>query len=294
MQSLTVVEPPSPPARRLPDWLKRPLPVGNENFYTHHLLRELRLETVCENARCPNRPECYSRRTATFMILGNVCTRPCGFCSVPRGEPEALEADEPERVAEAAHRLGLRHVVITSVTRDDLPDGGADHFARCVEAVRARTGAAVEVLTPDFLGDLRAVDRVLDSQPEVYNHNMETVPRFYRKVRGRADYRRSLDLLAHVKRRSPHTLTKTGLMLGLGETREELLDTLADVRAVSCDALTLGQYLTPTLKHVPVARYLPPAEFDELAALARLLGFSKVASGPFVRSSYHADELAHA
>jgi lipoic acid synthetase len=294
MQSLPLVESPAPPARRLPDWLKRPMPQGNENFYTHNLLRELRLETVCENARCPNRPECYARRTATFMILGNICTRPCGFCSVPRGTPEALEADEPQRVAEAAHRLGLRHVVITSVTRDDLPDGGADHFARCVIAVRERTGAAVEVLTPDFLGDARAIDRVLESQPEVYNHNVETVPRFYKKVRGRADYRRSLDLLEYVKRRAPQMMTKTGLMLGLGESRDELLETLADIRSVHCDALTLGQYLTPTLKHVSVARYLPPAEFDELAMLARSLGFSKVASGPYVRSSYHADELAHA
>jgi lipoic acid synthetase len=282
-----------PPTRRLPDWLKRDLPRGNENFYTHNLLRELRLETVCENARCPNRPECYSRRTATFMILGNVCTRPCGFCSVSKGTPDALEADEPERVAEAAQRLGLRHVVITSVTRDDLPDGGADHFYRCVVAVRARTGAAVEVLTPDFLGDLAAVDRVLEAQPEVYNHNMETVPRFYKKVRGRADYRRSLDLLAHAKRRSPETVTKSGLMLGLGETTEELLEVLADLRAVRCDTLTLGQYLAPTLKHVPVARYVPPAEFDALAVLARALGFSHVASGPFVRSSYHADEMVH-
>src|SRR5262245_57699108 len=250
------------PGRRLPDWLKRDLPRGNENFFTHHLLRELRLETVCENARCPNRPECYSRRTATFMVLGNVCTRPCGFCSVEKGRPEALEDDEPDRVAEAAFRLGLRHVVITSVTRDDLPDGGADHFYRCVLAVRARTGAAVEVLTPDFLGDWKAVDRVLDARPEVYNHNLETVPRFYKKVRGRADYRRSLDVLEHVKRRSPATTTKSGLMLGLGETTEELLDVLADLRTVDCDMLTLGQYLAPTLKHVPVARFVPPAEFD--------------------------------
>src|SRR6516225_2830527 len=226
MQALPVIESPAP-GRRLPDWLKRPLPTGNENFFTHTLLRELRLETVCENARCPNRPECYSRRTATFMILGNICTRPCGFCSVPRGDPEPLEADEPERVAEAAYRLGLRHVVITSVTRDDLPDGGADHFARCVLAVRQRTAAAVEVLTPDFLGDIAAIDRVLEARPEVYNHNMETVPRLYKKVRGRADYRRSLDLLAHVKRRAPEVVTKSGLMLGLGETTEELLDVLA-------------------------------------------------------------------
>jgi lipoic acid synthetase len=284
---------PAAPARRLPDWLKRPLPVGNENFYTNNLLHELKLETVCENARCPNRPECYSRRTATFMIMGNVCTRPCGFCSVPRGDPHDLEADEPQRVAEASALLGLKHVVITSVTRDDLPDGGAEHFYRCVLAVRKRTGAAVEVLTPDFLGDSRAIDRVIESQPEVFNHNTETVPRFYKKVRGRADYQRSLDLLARVKRQAPHITTKTGLMLGLGETREELLDVLADIRAAKCDVLTLGQYLTPTLKHVPVARYLPPEEFDELALLARSLGFQRVAAGPFVRSSYHADEMVH-
>ncbi len=290
MLSLPTVDP-NAPSRRLPPWLKRRLPRGNGNFYTQELLRELRLETVCENARCPNRPECYSRRTATFMILGNVCTRPCGFCSVTKGLPQELEDDEPARVAEAAHRLGLRHVVITSVTRDDLPDGGADHFRRCVVAVRERTGAAVEVLTPDFLGDLSAVDRVLAAAPEVYNHNLETVPRLYKKVRGRASYQRSLDLLAHVKRRALATVTKSGLMLGLGEMTEELLDVFSDLRAVDCDTLTLGQYLAPTLKHVPVARFVPPAEFDALAALARTLGFRKVVAGPFVRSSYHADEM---
>src|SRR5947199_2104771 len=247
MFSLPTVTP-GPAARRLPSWLKRKLPRGNGNFYTQELLRELRLETVCENARCPNRPECYSRRTATFMVLGNVCTRPCGFCSVSKGTPDHLEDDEPGRVAEAAHRLGLKHVVITSVTRDDLADGGADHFRRCVLAVRQRTGAVVEVLTPDFLGDPAAVERVLEANPEVYNHNMETVPRFYKKVRGRADYRRSLDLLAHVKAQSPTTVTKSGLMLGLGETTEELLEALADLRSVDCDMLTLGQYLAPTLK----------------------------------------------
>jgi len=291
MKPLTVVDR-AITSKRLPAWLKRDLPRGNENFFTQNLLTELRLETVCENARCPNRPECYARRTATFMILGNVCTRPCGFCSVPRGTPEQLEDDEPQRVAEAAFRLALRHVVITSVTRDDLDDGGADHFYRCVLAVRERTGAVVEVLTPDFLGDKASIDRVLEARPEVYNHNMETVPRFYKKVRGRADYQRSLDLLDYVKRRSPKTVTKSGLMLGLGETAEELLDVLADLRAIKCDTLTLGQYLTPTLKHVPVARYLPPEEFDALAVLARSLGFAHVASGPFVRSSYHADEMA--
>ncbi|MCI0640409.1 MAG: lipoyl synthase [Gemmataceae bacterium] len=294
MQTLPLLEPPALPQRRLPSWLKRPLPAGNENFFTHSLLRELGLETVCENARCPNRPECYSRRTATFMIMGNVCTRPCGFCSVPRGDPDALADDEPERVAEAAFRLGLKHVVITSVTRDDLVDGGAEHFYRCVLAVRARTGAAVEVLTPDFLGDFDAIDRVIEARPDVFNHNMETVPRFYKKVRGRADYRRSLDLLARVKQKAPRMTTKSGLMLGLGETREELFEAWADLRTVGCDVLTMGQYLTPTLKHVPVARFLPPAEFAELRRLARLLGFTHVASGPFVRSSYHADEMAHA
>jgi len=292
MLPLTTLETPTP-ARRLPAWLKRELPRGNGNFFTEGLLRELRLETVCENARCPNRPECYSRRTATFMILGNVCTRPCGFCSVPRGAPENLEEDEPARVAEAALRLGLKHVVITSVTRDDLADGGADHFHRSILAVRERTGAVVEVLTPDFLGDVKAIDRVLEARPEVYNHNMETVPRLYKKVRGRAEYQRSLDLLAHVKRQTPETVTKSGLMLGLGETTEELLDVLADLRAVRCDTLTLGQYLAPTLKHIPVVRYVPPAEFDALAVLARSLGFAQVASGPFVRSSYHADEMVN-
>src|SRR5947209_163998 len=292
MRSLPVLEG-AAPGRRLPSWLKRALPRGNENAFTHELLRELRLETVCENARCPNRPECYARRTATFMIMGNVCTRPCGFCAVPRGTPDDLAHDEPERVAQASLRLGLKHVVITSVTRDDLPDGGAEHFYRCVRAVRARTGAVVEVLTPDFLGDGRAIDRVIAAQPEVFNHNTETVPRFYKKVRGRAEYQRSLDLLARVKKTAPRLTTKSGLMLGLGETREELLQTLADLRSVDCDVLTMGQYLTPTLKHVPVARYLPPEEFAELGVLARSLGFRKVTSGPFVRSSYHADEMAH-
>jgi lipoic acid synthetase len=301
MHSLPVLEAMPPPAerktggrQRLPGWLRRPLPRGNGNFYTEGLLRELKLETVCENARCPNRAECYARRTATFMILGNVCTRPCGFCSVPRGEPLNLEDDEPARVAEAAHRLGLRHVVITSVTRDDLADGGAEHFYQCVLAVRARTGAVVEVLTPDFQGDERAIDRVLAARPEVYNHNIETVPRLYKKVRGRADYQRSLDLLDRVKRKVPEIVTKSGLMLGLGETVEELLQVLADLRGVGCDTLTLGQYLAPTLKHLRVVRFVPPAEFDELAVLARTLGFQQVASGPFVRSSYHADEMVDA
>jgi lipoic acid synthetase len=228
------------------------------------------------------------------MILGNVCTRPCGFCSVPRGETLEVEVDEPARVAEAAARLGLRHVVITSVTRDDLADGGAEHFYWCVRAVRERTGAAVEVLTPDFLGDPRAIDRVLEARPEVYNHNLETVPRLYRKVRGRADYRRSLKLLRRVKDLAPEMVTKSGLMLGIGETVGELFDVFADLRDAGCDVLTLGQYLAPTLKHIPVARYVPPAEFDAIAAKARGFGFRQVVAGPFVRSSYHADEMVPA
>jgi lipoic acid synthetase len=237
--------------------------------------------------------ECYSQKTATFMILGNVCTRPCGFCAVARGKPEALEADEPERLAEASARLGLRHVVITSVTRDDLPDGGGDHFYRCVIAVRERTGASVEVLTPDFVRHRHGLDRVIDSAPEVFNHNMETVPRLYRRVRGpKSDYRWTLGLLEHVKQRNSSIRTKSGLMLGLGETREELLECLADLRRSGCDFLTLGQYLQPGPRYLPVERYVTPEEFDELRLVAKSMGFAKVASGPFVRSSYHAREMA--
>lgn len=281
----------APVRRRLPPWLKRPLPQPDMMF-TGNVIRDLRLETVCESARCPNRTECWSQRTATFMILGNVCTRPCGFCSVPKGKTESLEADEPERVAEAAARLGLKHVVITSVTRDDLPDGGADHFYRCVLAVRERTGAAVEVLTPDFLGKQSAIDRVIEARPDVFNHNTETVPRLYHRVRRNADYGRTLNLLARVKQVAPEMPTKSGLMLGLGETIDELFEVLADLRGVGCDMLTLGQYLQPTADHLPVERFVPPEEFDEIGDRARHLGISLVASGPFVRSSYHAGEMA--
>jgi lipoic acid synthetase len=276
--------------KRLPGWLKRSLPLGNEGFFTENLINDYRLVTVCESARCPNRPECYSRRTATFMILGNHCTRPCGFCSVPKGEPDPVENDEPLRLAEAALKLGLKHVVITSVTRDDLPDGGANHFRLCIEAVRAKTGAAVEVLTPDFLGDLAAVEVVMKAAPDVFNHNMETVPRLYRRARGRADYLRSLQVLRHAKDCRPDSLTKSGLMAGLGETNEELLEVFADLRAARCDMLTIGQYLAPTPNNIPVARFVPPAEFEELKKLAEKMGFAHVAAGPFVRSSYHAGD----
>jgi lipoic acid synthetase len=277
---------------RLPRWLKRNVPLGNANHFTAKLLEELRLETVCDNAKCPNRMECYSQKTATFMILGNVCTRPCGFCAVAKGRTQVVELDEPARLAEASARLGLKHVVITSVTRDDLPDGGAEHFAQCVLAVREQTGAAVEVLTPDFLGKPGAIETVVASRPEVFNHNTETVPRLYREVRGRkSDYRWTLELLRRVKELDSSIRTKSGLMLGLGETRDELLDTLSDLRDVGCDLLTLGQYLQPSPEHLPVVRYVTPEEFDELGRLARALGFQQVASGPFVRSSYHAREM---
>jgi len=291
--SLAEAAAPPLPVRRLPPWLRQNLAPGGGHGETAALVAELGLETVCSSAKCPNRLECWSQRTATFMILGNVCTRPCGFCSVPRGKTEELEADEPERVAEAARRLGLAHVVITSVTRDDLPDGGAEHFRRTVEAVRAATAATIEVLVPDFIGKERALETLLEARPEVFNHNTETVPRLYRTVRGRKSvYAWTLELLARAKRLVPAVKTKSGLMLGLGESREELLDVLADLIDHGVDYLTLGQYLQPTLDSLPVDRYVPPEEFDELGRIARELGFRKVASGPLVRSSYHARDMA--
>jgi lipoic acid synthetase len=281
------------PPRRLPRWLKRRVPKGNANDFTANLLDELHLGTVCDHARCPNRMECYSQKTATFMILGEVCTRSCGFCAVARGRPEEVDPDEPRRVAEAASRLELRHVVITSVTRDDLPDGGAEHFYRCVLAVREQAGASVEVLTPDFAGSKDAVDRVVEAAPEVFNHNTETVPRLYRRVRGaKANYGWTLRLLRCVKQRNSTIKTKSGLMLGLGETYEEVLDVLADLRDQGVDLITLGQYLQPdTRRFLPVVRYLEPDEFDVFGHAATRMGFKGVASGPFVRSSYHAREM---
>jgi lipoyl synthase len=281
---------------RLPKWLRQPIPRSNSNHLTQSLIDELKLETVCENAKCPNRMECYSQQTATFMILGAVCTRPCGFCSVARGRPPQLpQTDEPARVAEAAARLGLKHVVITSVTRDDLPDGGADHFYQCVVAVRERTGATTEVLTPDFVHCKDSLARVIEAKPTVFNHNMETVPRLYRRVRGpKSDYRWTLEMMRQVKRYDADVKTKSGLMLGLGETRAELLDALADLREYDVDFLTLGQYLQPGEKYLPVVRYVPPEEFTEIGELAKTMGFKKVASGPFVRSSYHARDMAEA
>jgi len=280
----------SPPP--LPRWLKRNVPKGNANHFTARLIRELNLQTVCDHARCPNRMECFAQKTATFMILGDVCTRGCRFCSVRSGTPRPVDPDEPRRVAEAIHALGLRHAVITCVTRDDLPDGGAEHFCQVIRAVREQTRATVEVLPSDFGGNLSAVDRLLDAAPDVYNHNVETVPRLFASVRhSRTNYRRTLEMFRHIRRRSPSMPLKTGLMLGLGERTDELLDTLAELYEAGCRWLTLGQYLQPSPAQTPVVRYVTPEEFDRLGALARRIGFTHVASGPFVRSSYHADAM---
>ena len=278
---------------RLPNWLKVPLPSSSVFTRTRLLLSDLRLHTVCESAKCPNHWECWSRGTATFMIAGDHCTRACGFCAVKTAKPLPLEADEPERVAEATRRMGLKHVVITAVARDDLDDGGADHFRRTIEAVRARNpGIVIEVLVPDFLERDWAIDRVLAARPEVYNHNLETVRRLTPEVRHRATYDRSLSVLALAKQRAQSELyTKSGLMLGLGETRQEVREAMADLRSAQVDILTLGQYLQPTLKHLPVREFVTPAVFDELRREGEAMGFLHVASGPLVRSSYHADEF---
>lgn len=282
------------PRLRLPTWLHTRLPTTDSFAQTRALLDELRLHTVCQSAACPNHWECWTKGTATFMIGGDRCTRACGFCAVTTAKPLPLEADEPARVAEAAQRLRLRHVVITGVARDDLADGGADHFRRTIEAVRALNPATViEVLTPDFNARTEAIDSVLAARPHVFNHNLETVRRLTPAVRSRATYDRSLSVLGHVKAQRDGTIyTKSGLMLGLGETEEEVFAALADLSGVGCDLLTLGQYLQPTLKHLPVVEYVTPQRFADYGARARQMGFRHVASAPMVRSSYHADEVA--
>jgi lipoic acid synthetase len=283
----------NPPRPRLPDWLRIRLPTTDSFAHTRALLDELKLHTVCESARCPNHWECWGKGTATFMIAGDRCTRACGFCAVSTAKPLALEEDEPARVAEAAHRMRLRHVVITGVARDDLADGGAGHFARTIAAVRqASPRTVIEVLTPDFNDRDASIDAVLAAKPHIFNHNLETVRRLTPDVRSRATYDRSLRVLGKAKARGGVGMfTKSGLMLGLGETDEEVLAALKDLRAVGCDILTLGQYLQPTLKHLPVIEYVTPAEFEAFGSQARAMGFIHVASGPMVRSSYHADEF---
>ncbi len=278
---------------RLPDWLRKDLSPGHEAARTDVLLKNLNLHTICESGRCPNRDECYSQKTATFMIMGDICTRACGFCSVDAGRPKALDSDEPRRVAQAVKKLGLRHVVITSVNRDDLEDEGAGHFARVVDEINMTLPEVIiEILTPDFRKHQKeAVEILLKSGPDIFNHNTETVPRLYKRVRPQGNYEVSLQIFREIKKRSEDcVLTKSGLMLGLGETREELLEVLKDLRRVGCDILTLGQYLRSSLQGLPVKEYIHPDLFLRYKEEALAMGFTWVESGPFVRSSFHAKE----
>jgi lipoyl synthase len=281
------------PKLERPKWLRAPAPVGENYRELKGLIERLRLHTVCESAACPNVGECWNQRTATFMILGNVCTRRCGFCAVQKGAPLPVDYDEPARVAEAVAAMGLKFAVITSVNRDDRKDGGAELFAMVIRAIRERVpGCGVEVLIPDFQGSHAAVETVMEARPDVLNHNTETVPRLYRQVRLGARFERSLDVLAYARRVSPGTPTKSGLMLGLGEAPEEVLAVMRDLRGSKVDILTLGQYLRPSPNHLPIVRYVPPAEFDEFRRAGYEMGFEHVESGPLVRSSYHASDHA--
>lgn len=277
------------PKPKRPAWLRAPAPAGENYRELKSLVDRLKLHTVCESAACPNVGECWNYRTATFMILGNVCTRRCGFCAVQKGAPLEVDYDEPNRVAEACEALGLRYAVITSVNRDDRKDGGSDLFALTIRAIRERVpGCKVEVLVPDFQGNRKAVQVVLDAAPDVLNHNIETVPRIYRQVRFGASYRRSLGMLAFARELRPEIPTKSGLMLGLGETREEVVEVMRDLKAHGVAILTLGQYLRPSPEHLPILRYVPAEEFAEYRRLGGEMGFAHVESGPLVRSSYHA------
>ncbi len=279
------------PKLERPPWLRAPAPVGGNYRELKQLVTELKLHTVCESAACPNVGECWNRRTATFMILGNVCTRRCGFCAVQKGAPLEVDYDEPRRVAEACEALGLKYAVITSVNRDDRKDGGAELFALTIEAIRERIpNCKVEVLVPDFQGSHAAMDIVMNAHPDVLNHNIETVPRLYRNVRLGARYERSLDMLAYAKRARPFVPTKSGLMVGLGETKDEVVNVIRDLRAHNVDILTIGQYLRPSQKHLPIMRYVPQDEFDEFKRAGYEMGFAHVESGPLVRSSYHASD----
>ncbi len=274
-----------------PDWLRKRLPVGSGVQAMEGNLEQNRLHTICQEACCPNQGECFSRGVATFLVMGNVCTRNCRFCAVDSGTPGPLDAGEPLRLAEEVKRLGLRFVVVTSVTRDDLPDGGAGHFARVIEVLRRECpGVGIEVLIPDFLGSSSALKTVADAAPEVLNHNVETVPRLYPSVRPQADYSRSLELLRVAKALNPSLTTKSGLMVGLGETREEVLDVMVDLRSASCDVITIGQYLSPSAAHHPVVEYVKPESFEKYRRDALRLGFQDAASSPFVRSSYMAEK----
>lgn len=274
-----------------PDWLKVSYRKSGYTQEVERLLSELGLNTVCEQANCPNMGECFSKRRATFMILGNTCTRKCTFCNVTKGSPSDLDAKEPEHIARAVEAMEARHVVITSVTRDDLPDGGAGHFAKVIEAIHGlNRGIVVEVLIPDFQGSMEALKTVMDAKPQIINHNLETVPNLYEGVRPQAIYTRSLELLRRVKEYDSGIYTKSGIMLGLGETEEQVVSLLKDLKGVRCDFITIGQYLRPSPQHHPVVEYVPPEVFDRLGEIARAMGFSYVASAPLVRSSYNAEE----
>ena len=276
---------------RLPDWLRVKMPGGPKYIELKNLMRGHQLHTVCEEAHCPNIGECWERGAATFMILGDICTRRCHYCAVTTGRPVGIDLQEPGRLAETVKMMGLRYCVITSVNRDDLSDGGAFIFAACIKKIRAEApGCKVEVLIPDFAGSRPALQKVIDAQPDVLNHNIESSRRIFPRVRPKGDYRLSLDLLARVKEMDSRMVTKSGIIVGMGETREEVLETMQDLREVDCDLLTIGQYLRPSAKHVPIDRFYTPAEFAELAQLGEEMGFKHVASGPLVRSSYHADE----
>ncbi len=277
---------------RKPAWLIKRLPPTSAISEVRSLLRQQSLHTVCENAMCPNLGECFARKTATFLILGDVCTRHCGYCAIASGFPAPLDPEEPERVAETAANLGLKHVVVTSVTRDDLDDGGASHFADTIRAIRRRCPTVViEVLIPDFGGSEADLQTVLDAGPDILNHNVETIPRLFPTVRPQGNYERSIALLARAKQGLPHGYTKSGLMVGIGETQEEVAQVMHDLRDVGCDIFTIGQYLRPSKSHLEVQRYYPPEIFDQMKAEGDAMGFLLVASGPFVRSSYNADQF---
>ena len=279
------------PKQARPKWLKAPAPVGDNYRELKGLVERLRLHTVCESAACPNVGECWNQRTATFMILGNVCTRRCGFCAVQKGAPLEMDFDEPRRVAEAVEALGLKYAVVTSVNRDDQKDGGSEIFSMVIRQIRERVpGCRVEVLVPDFQGSHPAMHTVMEARPDVLNHNIETVPRLYRMVRLGARYERSLEMLAYAKSVDPSIPTKSGLMMGLGETSDEVLEVMRDLRAHGVSIFTLGQYLRPSPKHLPILRYVAPEEFAELKAAGKAMGFEHVEAGPLVRSSYHASE----
>lgn len=282
---------------KLPDWLRKDVLLNEKSRYVHSLIQRFNLNTVCQSARCPNRNECFSGGTATFMINGNTCTRGCTFCSVPKGKPSLVAHDkllmeEPKNIAMAAKTLGLKHVVITSVNRDDLEDQGANQFVKTINELRKQINlVTIEVLTPDFRGDKNYIKAVADARPDIYNHNLETVPRLYKEVRPGAIYLRSLELIKYVKELNPNIITKSGIMLGLGETLEEVKEVINDLYKYNCDYLTLGQYMQPTRDSYSVFRYLLPEEFDKLKEIASETGFKKVFSGPLVRSSYHAEEF---